>query len=264
MHFDPKFFSHVQADPFVIEDGFDIRGSITCSNGRPMVFDGTIHGDIISNGAVLIGENGRVVGSVKAQDLELRGQVARRVDGDVLEVENTLRMTATAVASIDVVAPRFSMARGADMRGNINEINRPMVVEALQSVEPALSAAARAKAVEPPTYQRPESRHDARTDSSLRQESRAAVVEPTTPAMPVAQPAAAAVASASYVTQIPAPVAAPSAVAAAVAAIPTVTPAPVSDEPAVAPARRAGSASGLQAALDTAQKVQDDSFFRNK
>jgi cytoskeletal protein CcmA (bactofilin family) len=86
--------------------------------------DGSLEGTLITNGRVIIGEEGIIKGKVEASDADIEGTFS----GELL-VSNILTIKATANISGDVVIGKLSVEPGAtfnatcSMKGAIKELN---------------------------------------------------------------------------------------------------------------------------------------------
>ena len=113
--------------------GLVVKGEII---GAEDVFvDGEVHGQIrINGGKVTVGPSGRLVASVEADDIVVRG----RVKGD-LHARARVQIGATGNVTGDVVTRLISVEEGAQIRGNVDttrgEERRP------QRVTPIAAAA---------------------------------------------------------------------------------------------------------------------------
>lgn len=91
-----------------------IKGEITGT--EDLFIDGEVHGQIrIADAKVTIGSSGRVVASVEAREIVVRG----KVKGD-LRGRERVQIAATGGVIGDVVAHLVSIDEGAEIRGNVD------------------------------------------------------------------------------------------------------------------------------------------------
>ncbi|MDF1815377.1 MAG: polymer-forming cytoskeletal protein [Verrucomicrobiales bacterium] len=94
--------SHLSSD-------IEIEGDINCSTD--LIFDGSIKGNIISKGSVVIGKNADVHGNVKAEKAVVEGKIDG--SGDFA----TCRLTPSSVISGSVTTVSLQMEEGASLSG---------------------------------------------------------------------------------------------------------------------------------------------------
>jgi cytoskeletal protein CcmA (bactofilin family) len=94
--------------------GIKIKGEI---NGREdLLIDGEVHGQVrITDARVTIGANGRLVASVEAREIMVRG----KVKGDLLAADR-LQIGPTGSVVGDIVTRFLSIEEGAEIRGNVD------------------------------------------------------------------------------------------------------------------------------------------------
>lgn len=78
------------------------------------VVRGSLDGNLHVDGAVEVGEGGRVRGDVEAQDVTVEG----RIDGNV-NVADKVDLRLTGRIRGDIVAPRVAMVEGSFFRGRL-------------------------------------------------------------------------------------------------------------------------------------------------
>ena len=94
--------------------GIKIKGEI---DGREdLLIDGEVHGQVrITDARVTIGANGRLVASVEAREIMVRG----KVKGDLLAGDR-LQIGPTGSVVGDIVTRFLSIEEGAEIRGNVD------------------------------------------------------------------------------------------------------------------------------------------------
>jgi len=103
-----------KAPPTIISADLTVTGNLT-SDGDVLI-DGTVDGDVIST-QLSVSQNGRVVGSVRAEHALIRG----RVDGQIRVQEVTL--TGTAQVTGDIYHDRLTIEPGAQIDGHCRRLN---------------------------------------------------------------------------------------------------------------------------------------------
>ncbi len=95
-----------------ITRGLTIEGSIT--GGELVHIEGTVDGEILVDGGVVIGGDGHVKGRIEASQVTVEG----RLEGDLAATEKAEVKTSGKVDG-DIEAPRVVIAEGAYFRGNV-------------------------------------------------------------------------------------------------------------------------------------------------
>ncbi len=95
----------------VISKGVKIEGKLSCSGSIRL--DGEVKGDITSQSAVIIGENGKVNGQINAENITIGGQVTGTV-----RAKEKLVLDAKANLQGDVFSKVLSVESGAVFNGN--------------------------------------------------------------------------------------------------------------------------------------------------
>ena len=93
-----------------ISQGTEIKGNIKASGDFRM--DGTLEGDIVLDGKLVVGENGNVRGNIICQNANIIGTVCGNVT-----VKELLSLHATAVVNGDIVINKLSIEPGAQFVG---------------------------------------------------------------------------------------------------------------------------------------------------
>ena len=93
-----------------ISQGTEIKGNIKASGDFRM--DGTLEGDIVLEGKLVVGENGNVRGNIICQSANITGTVCGNVT-----VKELLNLTSTAVVKGDIVINKLSIEPGAQFVG---------------------------------------------------------------------------------------------------------------------------------------------------
>jgi len=95
----------------VISKGVKIEGKLSCSGSIRL--DGEVKGDISSQSAVIIGENGKVNGQINAENITIGGQVTGTV-----KAKEKLVLDAKANLQGDVISRVIAIEAGANFNGN--------------------------------------------------------------------------------------------------------------------------------------------------
>lgn len=95
----------------VISKGVKIEGKLSCSGSIRL--DGEVKGDISSQSAVIIGENGKVNGQINAENITIGGHVTGTV-----KAKEKLVLDAKANLQGDVISKIISVESGAIFNGN--------------------------------------------------------------------------------------------------------------------------------------------------
>jgi cytoskeletal protein CcmA (bactofilin family) len=88
----------------------EIKGTIRFA--QSLIVEGKLEGEIISDGALTIGENGYVKGNIQSGRIVIFG----RVDGDIVSKERC-EAKSTAVIVGDITAGSFAIEEGATFQG---------------------------------------------------------------------------------------------------------------------------------------------------
>jgi len=80
-----------------------------------ILVDGTVHGEIDSQGRVRIGEHGKIEADVHARTVEVAGTVRGHIIGD-----ERIILEPSATVDGDITAPRILIQDGATFRGQVN------------------------------------------------------------------------------------------------------------------------------------------------
>ncbi|MCU4175901.1 bactofilin family protein [Carboxylicivirga sp. N1Y90] len=99
--------------PNMIGPGTKIKGDVE-TNGDIKI-DGSVDGNIVSKGRVLIGQNGVVKGDVKCANCDIYGNF----DGKI-QVNELLSLKATSKLSGDIKTGKLSIEPGAKFTGTCN------------------------------------------------------------------------------------------------------------------------------------------------
>ena len=94
--------SHLSSD-------IEIEGDLDCSTD--LIFDGSINGNINSEGSLTIGQNAKVVGDLKAEKAVIEGKVEG--NGEF----TTCRLAPTSVINGSVSTVSLQMEEGASLDG---------------------------------------------------------------------------------------------------------------------------------------------------
>lgn len=87
--------------------------------------DGTLDGNIVTKGRIIIGESGLIKGKASCANADIEGKIS----GD-LQVSNTLTVKSTATISGDVIVSKLSVEPGASfnatcaMKGSVKELQK--------------------------------------------------------------------------------------------------------------------------------------------
>jgi cytoskeletal protein CcmA (bactofilin family) len=95
----------------VISKGVKIEGKLSCSGSIRL--DGEVKGDISSQSAVIIGENGKVNGQINAENITIGGKVTGTV-----RAKEKLVLDAKANLQGDIFSKIIAVESGAVFNGN--------------------------------------------------------------------------------------------------------------------------------------------------
>lgn len=113
--------------------GSDIRIVGNISTPGEVQLDGVIEGDIVC-GALTIGEHGIVTGTVKAETLNLRGQVEGKLNAKIVHLQKTARVLG------DVTYETMTMEAGVQVQGKL--VPKKKAAAQTERKEPSISAPA--------------------------------------------------------------------------------------------------------------------------
>ena len=92
-----------------LSNDIEIEGDLNCSSD--LIFDGSIQGNIVSQGSLTIGQNASVHGNLKAERAIIEGKVVG--DGEF----QSCRLSPTSVISGAVHTVSLQMEEGASLEG---------------------------------------------------------------------------------------------------------------------------------------------------
>lgn len=95
-----------------IAAGLRVEGKL--SGADQVEIDGTVAGEVVVDGAVVIGEEGRVEGRLEARQVTVHG----RLQGNLYAAERA-EVSASGRVEGDIEAPRVIIAEGAYFKGNV-------------------------------------------------------------------------------------------------------------------------------------------------
>lgn len=101
------------ADFNKIVTGTTIKGEI--STESDIRIDGTVEGTLNCNGKVVLGQSGRIDGSVVCRNAEIQGKVTA-----TLQVKELLSLKATALVEGEVQTQKIAIEPGAKISGSID------------------------------------------------------------------------------------------------------------------------------------------------
>lgn len=99
--------------PTLVGEGSRVVGNL--SGGGHLVVYGEVQGDSDFDGGVTLAQGGRWIGTLRAVDIVIAGNV----EGDV-EAQARLELTASARVSGGLTAGRMAIAEGAVVEGSLN------------------------------------------------------------------------------------------------------------------------------------------------
>lgn len=103
-----------------IDEGVEITGKVCVKNGSAILISGTVIGEVISNGLVIVNLGGIVRGSITAKGLQVAGLVEGPGEGDLINIDGTMVLSDTAVINCNAVTRGIKTAHGAVMRGQFS------------------------------------------------------------------------------------------------------------------------------------------------
>ena len=107
-----------------------VVGTIT-SDGH-MRIDGSVEGDIVVLGNLIIGETGRVVANVKAQTVHVSGAIKGQITADAIEISPTGKVWG------DITTDSLHVEPGGFFRGQsamMAQVEEPLLLEAPRAAE---------------------------------------------------------------------------------------------------------------------------------
>ena len=96
--------NHINSDT-TIEGSIKARGNLR--------IDGTLRGDLICEGRVVVGKSGLIEGEIKCQNAEIEGTIKANI-----VVSELLTLKATAKLQGDIVTKKLSIEPGANFTGS--------------------------------------------------------------------------------------------------------------------------------------------------
>lgn len=100
----PSMPNHINSDT-TIEGSIKARGNLR--------IDGTLKGDLICEGRVVVGKSGLIEGQIKCQNAEIEGQIKANI-----VVSELLTLKATAKLQGDIITKKLSIEPGANFTGS--------------------------------------------------------------------------------------------------------------------------------------------------
>jgi cytoskeletal protein CcmA (bactofilin family) len=113
----------------VISKGVKIEGKLS-SSGTIRV-DGNVKGDIISQGMVVVGENGQVNGQINADSISIGGNVT-----GIVRAKEKLSLDSKGNLKGDIIAKTLFVEAGATFNGNSKMGDSANVAETFQLSKP--------------------------------------------------------------------------------------------------------------------------------
>lgn len=120
----------------LVDEGVEIEGTIRINTDRAVMISGRVIGAIESRGPVIINVNGLVHGSIRAQALQVLGEVHRRTAEDLVKIDGPLVLCETSHLGCDAEAAGVQMAYGATIDGALRP-NKPAQIEAVEVIAEA-------------------------------------------------------------------------------------------------------------------------------
>lgn len=105
----------------VVDKGVVFQGSLSASNGRTIMIAGEFYGELVTNGAVIIGQGAVFAGSLVADRVRLQGQIIKSKGGESRVVVNdVLIMEAGSKMETEELSYRgLEMRYGASLKANV-------------------------------------------------------------------------------------------------------------------------------------------------
>lgn len=113
----------------LISNGTEITGDIRC-NGDIRV-DGTLSGNLITKGKVVIGPTGKVKGEVHCKNSEVSGIIEGKIN-----VSQLLNLKASSRIQGDIVTTRLAIEPGSKFTGNCNMTDDEEVAQPVAQPKP--------------------------------------------------------------------------------------------------------------------------------
>ena len=113
----PKRAGRPGSVPSIVSADLTVTGALNSSGD--IQIDGAVEGDVRSNGLV-IGEQARIQGEVRAEDVIVRGRVVGRIQA------RKVLLAATSHVEGDVLAEAFAVEAGAFFEGSCKHSDNPL------------------------------------------------------------------------------------------------------------------------------------------
>lgn len=121
-----------------IGSGIEFSGTIRCKTGKTVLISGSFIGDIESNGAVIIEEDGIVRGTIHANKIHLSGIIEKSNDSNEVTADERIVITKTGKLSSKTLSyGELHMDFGSLISANM----RPISVDRQQASAPSASPA---------------------------------------------------------------------------------------------------------------------------
>lgn len=105
-----KDYSFENNELTIISTGVVLEGNMKCTGNIRV--DGTINGDIVAEGNITVGTNGKVVGEISANDINIGG----KVDG-IVRAQNKVVLEAKAMLKGELITKILVIEAGAQFDG---------------------------------------------------------------------------------------------------------------------------------------------------
>lgn len=97
----------------IVRKGTEIKGDITCSGD--IRIDGTLKGNLFSEGKVVVGPNGIIEGEINCKNADISGTIKAK-----LTVKELLQLKSSANIISDINTNKLSIEPGATFTGSCN------------------------------------------------------------------------------------------------------------------------------------------------
>lgn len=94
----------------ILSSGVVLEGNMKCSGNIRV--DGTINGDIVAEGNITIGTNGKVIGEISAKDINIGG----KVDG-IVRAQNKVILESKTILKGEIITKILVIEAGAQFDG---------------------------------------------------------------------------------------------------------------------------------------------------
>lgn len=130
----------------MIDKGVCFRGSISSATGRTIMIAGEFHGELNTNGAVVINPDATVTGDINAAKIVLRGQIIKGEKPSRVVVKDVLIMDANSrLEASELSYGGLELRLGATLRASVVPLEEAAIGQKSDAVASPAPAAAPAE-----------------------------------------------------------------------------------------------------------------------